>query len=140
VVRRLGGGGMSGGVSAFMAAMQGGEGGAVFPLGDAVKLFADGHEEPIRGATLSGVSVASFKDIVAASRSRTVTTLAGRGLREAGMMMAMVSILPGWLRAAFVPELATYVVPSLLFEDMSIRKPSEDHAVPPAFGPPWSTK
>src|SRR5256886_1920559 len=38
----------------------------------AVKLFPDGHEEPIRNASVSGLTAASFKSIVAASQSRTV--------------------------------------------------------------------
>src|SRR5207248_8232034 len=40
----------------------------------AVKLFPDGHEEPIRNASVSGLTAASFKSIVAASQSRTVYT------------------------------------------------------------------
>ena len=102
-----------------------------------MKVFADGHEEPIRGATLAGVTVASFKDIVAASRSRTVATLTGSGPRRGGMF-AVMAMIPGRFRDGFVPDMETYVVPSLLFDDLSLRKPSGDHAAPPAFGPPWS--
>ena len=138
VVRRLGGaGGGPRGFAALMAAMRSGEGGGAIPLAEAVKVFADGHEEPIRGATLAGVTIASFKDIVAASRSRTVTTLTGSGPRGGGMF-AMMAMIPGGFRDVFAPEMGTYVVPSLLFDDLSIRKPSGDHAAPPAFGPPWS--
>jgi len=140
VVRRLGGAGAwPRGFVAVMAAMRSGEGGGAIPLAEAVKLFADGHEEPIRGATLAGVTIASFKEIVAASRSRIVTTLTGGGPRGGGMF-AVMAMIPGRFHNAFVPGMATYVVPSLLFENMSIRKPTGDHAAPPAFGPPWGPK
>jgi hypothetical protein len=39
---------------------------------DAYKLYADGHEECVRGAQLVGMGVDSFKDIVAASASTAV--------------------------------------------------------------------
>jgi predicted Zn-dependent protease len=140
VVRRLGGAGAGPrGFVAVMAAMRSGEGGGAIPLAEAVKLFADGHEEPIRGATLAGVTIASFKEIVAASRSRIVTTLTGGGPRGGGMF-AVMAMIPGRFHNAFVPGMATYVVPSLLFENMSIRKPTGDQAAPPAFGPPWGPK
>ena len=37
-----------------------------------VKLFADGHEEPMRAAEIFGLTAGSFKQIAAASRARTV--------------------------------------------------------------------
>src|SRR5438034_512538 len=86
VVRRLrNGGAMPRGFAAMMAAMSSSEQGPSVPLADAVKLYPDGHEEPIRGALLSGVTTASFKNIAAASRSRTAATLSTAGGLEGGM-------------------------------------------------------
>jgi predicted Zn-dependent protease len=139
VVRRLGGGGSGPrGFAAFVAEMSGAAGGAM-PVADAVKVYPDGHEEPLRGATLTGMTTATFKDIVAASRTRVATSVSGSGVPE-GEMMALRSVLPASFRGAFAADMATYVVPSLLFDDLSIRKASGDHAAPPAYGPPWSTR
>jgi hypothetical protein len=122
-----------------MAAMRsagiGGGAGAAMPVAEAVKLYPDGREEPIRGALLAGISDASFKDIAAASRSRTALTLPARaGMRSMFTMFSMRRSSFGGM----VSQTATYVVPSLLFEEMSIRKPTGDGMAPPAFSPPWA--
>ena len=118
----------------YIAAGISGAGAGAIPVAEAVKLYPDGREEPIRGALLAGVSDASFKEIAAASRSRTALTLPARaGLRGMFTMFAM-------RRSSFVGfgQTATYVVPSLLFEELSIRKPTGDGMAPPAFSPPWA--
>ena len=81
------------GFAAMMAAMSSSEQGPSVPLADAVKLYPDGHEEPIRGALLSGVTTASFKNIAAASRSRTAATLSTAGGLEGGMLAMVMSYL-----------------------------------------------
>jgi predicted Zn-dependent protease len=137
VVRRIGqGGGGSRGLRALMSAMRASRMEGAIPVAEAVKLYADGHEEPIRGALLAGVSDASFKEIAAASRSRTAVTLPARaGMR--GMFMMLGAMRPSGFGGMF-SQTATYVVPSLLFEELSIRKPTGDGMAPPAFGPPWA--
>ena len=106
----------------------------------AVKLFPDGHEEPIRNGAVSGVTAASFKDIVAASQSRTVYTspfhtfggmLGAFGLGGGGMNIQMMSAGLGYA--------ASYVVPSLLFEDVTVKGPTGDRPKPPLSGPPWAS-
>lgn len=140
VIRRVGSGSGGRGFGGIMAAMRsagigGGAAAGAMPVAEAVKLYPDGREEPIRGALLAGISDASFKDIAAASRSRTALTLPARaGMRG---MFAMFSMR----RSSFggmVSQTATYVVPSLLFEELSIRKPTGDGMAPPAFSPPWA--
>src|SRR3989441_8732769 len=87
VVRRLGGaGGGPRGFAALMAAMRSGEGGGAIPLAEAVEVFADGHEEPIRGATLAGDAIASLKDLVPAAPSPTTPTLTRRGPPGGGVV------------------------------------------------------
>jgi len=94
----------------------------------AVKLFPDGHEEPIRNASVSGLTAASFKSIVAASQSRTVYTSPFHSV--GGMNLQMASAGLGYA--------ASYVMPSLLFEDVTVKGPSGDLPKPPLSSPPSS--
>jgi hypothetical protein len=66
----------------------------------AFKVFPDGHEELIRNVELTGMSTSLFKEIVAASKDSTV------------------------YNAPFRTQAVSFVVPSLLFEDISLKKPS----------------
>src|SRR5256886_11861184 len=103
-----------------------------------VKLFPDGHEEPIRNAGVSGVTAASFKDIVAASQSRTVYT---SPFRSPGGMFAGLTGGGGMsfqMASAGLGYAASYVVPSLLFEDVTVKGPNGDLPKPPLSGPPWA--
>jgi predicted Zn-dependent protease len=75
---------------------------------EAVRVFPDGREEPVRDARVAGVTVASFKDVLAASKDRTVYSD-----RAAGG-----SLLGASLGAS--ANLVTYVVPDMLFEDMTV--------------------
>lgn len=138
VIRRFGGGPGRRSVRAMLAAMSSQMGGAsTIPIADAVKLFPDGHEEPIRGGRLSGMGFAAFKEIVAASRSHVVGTAPVIGGTGVGFNIAM-SIGGGFFRGAQT-RTATYVVPALLFDDVSIRKPTGDGLAPPALPPPWKS-
>ena len=94
----------------------------------AVKLFPDGHEEPIRNASVSGLTAASFKSIVAASQSRTVYTSPFHSV--GGMNLQLASAGLGYA--------ASYVMPSLLFEDVTVKGPSGDLPKPPLSSPPWA--
>ena len=94
----------------------------------AVKLFPDGHEEPIRNASVSGLTAASFKSIVAASQSRTVYTSPFHSV--GGMNLQMASAGLGYA--------ASYVMPSLLFEDVTVKGPNGDLPKPPLSSPPSS--
>ncbi|PYP55654.1 MAG: hypothetical protein DMD44_14500 [Gemmatimonadetes bacterium] len=123
----------------FMAAMGDDESDApALRAALAVKLFPDGHEEPIRNAAVSGVTAASFKDIVAASRSRTVYT---SPFRSPGGMFAGLTGGGGMsfqMASAGLGYAASYVVPSLLFEDVTVKGPNGDLPKPPLSGPPWA--
>ena len=141
IVRRIGGGRSGGrGFSALMAGLAESEGpGPAIPIADAVRLYADGREEPIRGVTVAGMSGSSFRNIVAASGSRYTLRRSWRG--GLGGAFAMMSFLPRSLFGHMVSgESTTYVVPALLFEDVAIRKSSGDGTAPPAYGPPWLAK
>jgi hypothetical protein len=125
------------GFGGFMAAMgASGMGGQAIPVAEAVKLYPDGREEPLRGAILSGITPAAFKNIVAASRSRAPATLS-RGGAASGLWALVPRSFSRHLR---LEQRATYVVPSLLFDDISMRAPRGDGVAPPIYGPPWISK
>jgi predicted Zn-dependent protease len=100
----------------------------------AYKIYPDGHEELFRGAQLMGVSAESFKDIVAASKAGTVFdstqlprfNFSTSFLLSFGAEMGILSSVP----------IASYVVPSLLFEDMSLTRQSGETPKPPFSDPP----
>lgn len=134
IVRRIGGQGSleMDNPFAFLAGMAAGAMGTrTLEVGDAVRLFADGHEEPIRGAAISDLSLSSFRDIVAASRTGTVYS-------ESADFSELSPELPAFVRihAALVYP-STYVVPDLLFEDLSLKAASGETPPLPVVPPPW---
>jgi hypothetical protein len=126
VVRQLAGGGGGGeDPQAMMAVMMDQQQGRAPTLRGmrVVKVFADGHEEPMRGAEISGVTARSFKEIAAASQARTVHAY---GFVSGGSFMAG--------NAGNGP--VTYQIPSLLFANLSIRKPRATTPKLPVVPPP----
>ena len=97
----------------------------------AFKVLPDGSEEPLRLAEITGVSADSFKEIVAASKEPAVYT-------------ALFSPSSGPSAFAFgpprAPEPVTYVMPSLLFKEMSLKKPGGEIPRPVLVGHPHFTK
>ncbi len=93
-----------------------------------VKLLPDGTEEPVRVAEIVGVGPEQFKDIKAVSNEPTVHTtyVTPPGLRNFSYGFA----LPG------SRELVSLVVPALLFEELSVRKPSGEIPRPPVGSHP----
>jgi TldD protein len=89
------------------------------------KVFADGREECVRGAQLLGLTAESFKNMVAASSTASVVRRAG-----AGGLAAFAQMESG------TTALSTFVVPSLLFDDLTITKRSDPGAKPPISEPP----
>jgi microcin-processing metallopeptidase PmbA/TldD-like protein len=90
----------------------------------AYRVYPDGHEERIRGARLTNFTVESFRDVIAASSTQTVMHAPAAGERM-GLMMGGGEAAP-----------ASYVVPSLLFEDVAISKQNGARATPPISAPP----
>jgi hypothetical protein len=82
----------------------------------AFKVFPDGHEELIRNVELTGMSTSLFKEIVAASKDSTV------------------------YNAPFRTQAVSFVVPSLLFEDISLKKPSGEIPKLPLIKHPFFDK
>jgi predicted Zn-dependent protease len=99
----------------------------------AYKVYLDGHEELVRGARLSGMSADSFKEIVAASKSAAVYTAA----QVPHFDFSLISSFGGGAMSA---HLVSYVVPSLLFDDLTLTKPTANLPKPPFSSPPTSAQ
>ncbi len=123
-------------MSAMMQAIESGDmeslsgQGAGAALTAAYRIYPDGHEERIRGARLTNMTSESFRDIIAASATTTVLHQGGVG----GGMFAMMPMQMMGMSGAPAP--VSYVVPSLLFEDVTLTKPSGARPKPPLSDPP----
>lgn len=102
----------------------------------AYRIYPDGREELVRGARLMDVTVESFKDIVAISRSATVLhrPVVGFGELPFSPPAEMLESLDAGAGASL--PLASYVVPSLLFEDLSLERSRGEQPRPPLSPPP----
>ncbi len=96
---------------------QGGEGGARLAL-VAYKVFPDGHEELVRNVAIDGVNTASFKEIVAASVNSLVYSTPFLSMKT-----SVFSIFAGGSPAEAAAPLVSFVVPSLLFDDVTLKRP-----------------
>jgi len=94
------------------------------------KVFPDGHEEAIRGVQFVGLNATAFKDIVAASKDQHMLTVQFRP----PMTFPMFS----FGEEASTP--VTLAVPSLLFEDLTIRKARGEIPNPPVAKHPFFDK
>ena len=93
----------------------------------AYKRFSDGHEELIRNAIINGINFGSFKDILAVSDTPAVWS-ASYAPRSANPMESSGS--------SFV----TLVIPSLLFEDATVQRPTGSVNKPPLSEHPYFSK
>ncbi len=96
----------------------------------AYRVYPDGREERIRQAVAVGVTESSFRDIVAASEERTVHTAP---FQFRNRLASRVILAQG-------PALVSYLVPSLLFEDVTIRRPQGNIPRPPIVSQPPLSK
>jgi hypothetical protein len=103
----------------------GGDGEKVQPIIAAYKLFPDGREELIRNLQISGLDAGAFKEIIAISEQQTVTSIPFSSGSSAMSAFGMGGSAVGG------PPLISLVTPSLLFEDMTLKKPSGEIPKPP---------
>lgn len=131
VVRRL----QEPGAGRFQARRGGrSRGGRLIRAVVAVKVFPDGREELIREAVLTGLSESSFRDIVAASEALTNHTIL---FRHSSPSFGPFGFAMPSRRSGIMASLA---VPSLLFEDVSVRRPPGNIPRPPVVAKPVSGK
>jgi TldD protein len=90
----------------------------------AYKVYPDGREELVRGLVFQGVSVRSFKDIVAASDENSVFDLI-----DSNAPFALVGA------GSFITT-SSVVAPSLLFEEMELEPVQQETPKPPIVPPP----
>jgi predicted Zn-dependent protease len=93
----------------------------------AYKLFLDGREELIHGVQFAGLNASTFKEIVAASKDQNTLTVEFRPQRTMGMF--------SFGDEAYAP--VTLSVPSLLFEDVTVRKVRGETPKPPVASHPY---
>jgi hypothetical protein len=93
----------------------------------AYKVFSDGREELINGVQFAGLNAAAFKEILAASKDQNILTVQFRPQPAMGMF--------SFGDEAYVP--VTLAVPSLLFEDVTVRKARGDTPKPPVASHPY---
>ena len=97
----------------------------------AYKLLPDGREELIQKVALSGFSESSFRDIVAASDlPMKYDTEFQRRARGFSMLFDFSA------GGSFGTPLVSLVTPSLLFEDLTLKRPTEAIPRPPVTPPP----
>lgn len=96
----------------------------------AYKVYPDGREELIRNVIISGITVQSFKEIVAASKAVTVSSepLASRSVFSPPFDISATD-------AAISP--VSLAVPSLLFEELTLKKPAGEIPKPPVAKHPF---
>jgi hypothetical protein len=83
---------------------------------EAYKVFDDGHEELARNFKITNLMLSSFKDIVAVADTPVVYTAPFR-------VRVNSPVIDGFVGATG-PQLVSIVTPSLLFEDLSLQRPS----------------
>jgi hypothetical protein len=83
---------------------------------EAYKVFADGREELVRNFKITNLTLSSFKDIVAVADTPVVYTAPFR-------VRVNSPVIDGFLQPTG-PQLVSIVTPSLLFEDLSLQRPS----------------
>ncbi len=101
------------------------ESGRIEPAILAYKLYPDGHEELLRNVEVSGITASAFKDILAAGKDPVV------------YHTPIAIFRPGGLPSG---ELASLAVPSLLFDDVTLKAPSGATPKPPVAKHPFFDK
>ncbi|HTZ95237.1 MAG TPA: metallopeptidase TldD-related protein [Terriglobales bacterium] len=127
LVRRSGGGAASSFMRmAYRMAQQGGQGSGAMP--EVYKLYQDGHEELVQGVELADLSAGTFKDIVAVGDTPVVFT--DEFIPRIGALFSV-----GISGSSDVPVVSC-VVPSMLFDDVSIVKSPGPFPNPPISASP----
>jgi predicted Zn-dependent protease len=127
VVRRVGGGAAASFTKmATRMAQQGGQGSD--SLAEVYKLYSDGHEELIQGVGISEMTPGTFKDIVAVGDTPVVFT--DEFIPRVGALFSL-----GVSASSNVPVVSC-VVPSLLFEEVSLVKSQGPFPNPPVSPSP----
>jgi predicted Zn-dependent protease len=93
------------------------------------KVFPDNHEELVRNLEFTDFTPSSFKDVLAVSDSATVYSA------PFFYRSPLATFSP-----ADMPPIVSWVVPSLLFEDLPMKTPTGEFPNPPAAKHPYFDK
>ncbi len=127
IVRRVGGGAAASFMKmAARMAQQGGQGSD--SLAEVYKLYPDGHEELVQGVELSEMTPGTFKDIVAVGDAPVVYT--DEFIPRVGALFA------GGASASSDVPIVSCIVPSMLFEEVSLAKSQGPFPNPPVSPSP----
>lgn len=108
----------------------GGPGPGILDAVEAFRLYPDGRRVRVRNVQLVGVTPQLFKDIIAVGELQSIhtTPLFAGWFGGGGMQAGIVQLIRR--------PTASWAVPSLLFEDMTVRKPSGDNPSLPVVPAP----
>jgi len=135
VVREVGDGSTATAEEQAMA-MTAGRAGAERPIRLAYRVYPDGRQEMVRGTQLSGLTVETFKNIVAAGNSSSLYYHAATEL-ESGLGMLEAMSIGGFNGGA---PLSSYLVPSLLFDDLTVTRSRRSLPALPFSPPPQASE
>ena len=96
------------------------------PIARAVKVLADGTEQPVRGLSLANVQFTSYRTIAEASRERTLYTC------HPATGMSLMTAMPMSLQTPIV----SLILPNLLFEELEIQRGRDVPLKPPVVASP----
>jgi TldD protein len=91
----------------------------VEPLVEAYKVYLDGHEELVRNLEINGLTLGAFKDIVAVSDGPVVYSAPIRQVVFSPSMALNFTPIAG-------PNVVSMTVPALLFDEMTLQRPTGD--------------
>jgi len=123
VVRRVGGGASAGFLRVVARMTANPDAGPSGSLAEAYRVYADGHEELIRGLELADVSASAFKDIVEVGDKPFIFT--DQFIPRLGSFFSI-----GGSASADIPVVSC-VVPPILFEELSLVKTEGPFPTPP---------
>jgi hypothetical protein len=106
---------------------------SVEPVLEASKVFADGHEEPVRNLGINGLTLEAFRSIVAVSEPSTVYTAPVR-ITSRSPSTGVSFLQQGG------PMVVSTNAPSMLFEDMTLERPTGDVPILPFSAHPYFEK
>jgi hypothetical protein len=98
------------------------------------RLFDDGHEEIVRGVEFGPISASSLRDILAAGGKTTVHTT-----QFVPMLGAIVSVAGQGAMHASMEHLTSYVTPSLLIDDIVLKRTTTATPNGPIVSSPLTT-
>jgi hypothetical protein len=105
----------------------GAQGVAIAPVIEAYKIFPDGREELVRNLSISGFGPNQFRDLLAAGQQAPTYTAQFRNPRPSPLVSG--NITGGRMQVS-------YQIPALLFEDITLQRPSGEVPKAPFIGHP----